>query len=158
LNKTANMKTLPLVESRKPGFVIRVHLTDGSVASFAQNDEVEAQKLWDKIHPSRLFAPSRLVLAGEHSKSLYVTAKIVRVDFIQKSSDCWEFPGGSPAQREWHSCPSQTPLPAPPNTSAVAESHSFAHSVPTPLSCFRLAPQVLVRWCEEAKAKMRRRY
>ena len=88
------MKTNPPVESKKPSFVVRVHLTDGSVASFAQNDEVEAQKLWDKIQPSRLFAPSRLVLAGEHSKSVYVTAQIVRVDFIQKSSDCWEFPGG----------------------------------------------------------------
>ena len=88
------MNANSLIDSNKPSLVIRVHLTDGSVASFAQNDEVEAQKLWDKIQPSRLFAPSRLVLAGEHSKSVYVTAQIVRVDFIQKSSDCWEFPGG----------------------------------------------------------------
>ncbi|MEO8426540.1 MAG: hypothetical protein ABI651_05430 [Verrucomicrobiota bacterium] len=78
----------------KPTFAIRVHLTDGSVESFAQDDEAEAQKLWDKIEPSRLFAQSRLVLAGEHSKSVYVTAQIVRVDFIQESNECWEFPGG----------------------------------------------------------------
>jgi hypothetical protein len=87
-------KTNPFIGSKKPGFVIRVHVTDGSVESFAQNDEGEAQKLWDKIQPTRLLAPSRLVLAGEHSKSVYVTAQIVRVDFIQKLSDCWEFPGG----------------------------------------------------------------
>jgi hypothetical protein len=47
------METNPHTESKKPSFVIRVHLTDGSVESFAQNDEVEAQKLWDKIEPSR---------------------------------------------------------------------------------------------------------
>jgi hypothetical protein len=89
-----SMKTNPHTESKKPSFVIRVHLTDGSVESFEQNDEAEAQKLWDKIEPSRLFAQSRLVLAGEHSKSVYVTAQIVRVDFIQESNECWEFPGG----------------------------------------------------------------
>jgi hypothetical protein len=88
------MKTNSHAESQKPGFVIRVHLTDGSVESFAQPDEAEAQKLWQKIEPSRLFAPTRLVLAGEHSKSVFVTAQIVRVDFIQESNECWEFPGG----------------------------------------------------------------
>jgi len=81
-------------QSQQPGFVIRVHLTDGSVESFAQTDETEAQKLWEKIEPSRLFASSRIVLAGEHSKSVFVTAQIVRVDFIQESNECWEFPGG----------------------------------------------------------------
>ena len=88
------MKTNTHGESPKPAFVIRVHLTDGSVESFAQSNEVEAQKLWDKIEPSRLFVPSRLVLAGEHSKSVFVTAQIVRVDFVRKSNECWEFPGG----------------------------------------------------------------
>jgi hypothetical protein len=88
------MKTKSRRESHKPAFVIRVHLTDGSVESFAQTDEAEAQKLWDKIEPSRLFAQSRLVLAGEHSKSVFVTAHILRVDFIQETYECWEFPGG----------------------------------------------------------------
>jgi hypothetical protein len=88
------MKTKSRKESHKPAFVIRVHLTDGSVASFAQTDEAEAQKLWDKIEPSHLFAQSRLVVAGEHSKSVFVTAHILRVDFIQETYECWEFPGG----------------------------------------------------------------
>jgi hypothetical protein len=89
-----SMKTNRPAESRKSSFVIRVHLTDGSVESFAQNDEGEAQKLWDKIEPSRLFTQPRLVVAGEHSKSVFVTTQIVRVDFIRASNDCWEFPGG----------------------------------------------------------------
>jgi hypothetical protein len=81
-------------ESQKSGLVIRVHLTDGSVETFAQTDETEANKLWEKIEPSHLFAQSRLVLAGDHSKSVFVTDQIVRVDFVRKSNECWEFPGG----------------------------------------------------------------
>ncbi len=88
------MKTNLRAESKKPAFVVRVHLTDGSVESFAQTDEVEARKLWEKIEPSRLFAQSRLVLAGDHSKSVFVAEQIVRIDFVQQSNECWEFPGG----------------------------------------------------------------
>ena len=88
------MKTNLPAESQKPGFVIRVHLTDGSVESFVQTDEAEANKLWEKIEPSRLFAQSRIVLAGDHSKSVFVTCQIVRVDFVRESNECWEFPGG----------------------------------------------------------------
>ena len=88
------MKTQSIEKSLKPAFVIRVHLTDGSVESFAQTDAAEAQKLWDKIEPSRLFAQSRLVVAGEHSKSVFVTSHILRVDFIQETNECWQFPGG----------------------------------------------------------------
>jgi hypothetical protein len=88
------MKTKSVEESEKPAFAIRVHLTDGMVESFAQTDVAEAQKLWDKIEPSRLFAQSRLVVASEHSKSVFVTANILRVDFIQEINECWQFPGG----------------------------------------------------------------
>lgn len=88
------MKTTDPLKPHQPAFIIRVHLTDGSVESFVQSDAAEAQKLWDRIEPSRLFAPARIVLAGEHFKSVYVTCQIVRVDFVQKSSECWEFPAG----------------------------------------------------------------
>ena len=88
------MKTNARAQSNKAGFLIRVHLTDGSVESFAAMDEAEAQRIWEKIEPSRLFAQPRLVLAGEHSKSVFVSAQILRVDFIQESHECWEFPGG----------------------------------------------------------------
>ena len=80
--------------AQKPALVIRVHLTDGSVESFAQMDGVEADKLWEKIEPSRLFSQTRLVLAGDYSKSVCVTAQIVRVDFVREGNECWEFPGG----------------------------------------------------------------
>jgi hypothetical protein len=88
------MKTQSRGEMPKPAFAIRVHLTDGSVQSFAPTTEPEAKKLWDQIEPSRLFVQSRLVLAGEHSKSVFVTAHVLRVDFIQDTYECWKFPGG----------------------------------------------------------------
>jgi len=70
------MKTKFPEKSQRPLFTIRVHLTDGSVESFAPASETEAKKLWDQIEPSRLFAQSRLILAGECSKSVFVTAHI----------------------------------------------------------------------------------
>ena len=88
------MKTNPSAKSQKPGLVIRVHLTDGSVESFAAKDEAEAQKIWDSVEPARLFAPARLVLAGERFKSVFVTSQIVRVDFVHGLFACWKFPGG----------------------------------------------------------------
>ncbi|MGO8766461.1 MAG: hypothetical protein ACLQSR_15150 [Limisphaerales bacterium] len=81
-------------QSQQPAFAIRVHLADGSVESFAPTSEAEAKKLWDQIEPSRLFAQPRLVLAGEHSQSVFVTAQILRVDFVQDTYECWKFPGG----------------------------------------------------------------
>jgi len=88
------MKSNLTSESQKPGFVIRVHLTDGSVESFAQADAAQAQNIWQTVEPARLFAQPRLVIAGEHSKSVFVSAHILRVDFIQDTFDCWEFPCG----------------------------------------------------------------
>ena len=88
------MKTNARAKAKKTTFAIRVHLTDGSVESFAPPNEAEAQKLWDRIEPSRLFAQPRLVLAGEHFKSVFATANILRVDFIQDTYECWKFPGG----------------------------------------------------------------
>ena len=88
------MKTKSREKPQKPAFAIRIHLTDGSVQSFAPTSEAEAKKLWDQIEPSRLFVQSRIVLAGEHYKSVFATAHILRVDFIQDTYECWKFPGG----------------------------------------------------------------
>ena len=73
---------------------IRVHLTDGSVHSFAQADNVLARKIWDGVEPARLFARPRIVVGSEHSKAVFVSAEIVRVDFLHDGLQCWEFPGG----------------------------------------------------------------
>jgi hypothetical protein len=87
------MKTDVRTELPTTGFIIRVHLADGSVESFAA-DEAQARKIWEGTEPARLFAAPRLVLAGEYSKSVFVSAQILRVDFLQKTYECWRFPGG----------------------------------------------------------------
>src|SRR6476661_412888 len=78
----------------KPPLTIRIHLTDGSVHAFTQHDETMNRKLWDAIEPSRLFMQQRIVIGSEHSKSVFVAAEIIRVDFLHASFQCWEFPGG----------------------------------------------------------------
>ena len=77
-----------------PVLTLRFHLTDGSVHSFAQADETLVSKLWDSVEPTRLFARQRIVVGSEHSKSVFVSSEISRIDFLHASFQCWEFPGG----------------------------------------------------------------
>lgn len=79
--------------SDKP-LTIRVHLTDGSVHPFTQTDATISEKLWKTIEPARLFAQRRIVVGSEHSKSVFVTAEVNRVDFVHESFERWEFPRG----------------------------------------------------------------
>lgn len=88
------MKTDVTTKTTTPDFVIRFYLTDGSVETFIVTDEPEARKIWQKVDPSRLFSQPRVVLAGEHSKSVFVSAQLLRIDFIQDTFKCWQFPEG----------------------------------------------------------------
>jgi hypothetical protein len=36
----------------------------------------------------------RIVVGSEHSKSVFVSAEIIRIDFLHGSFQCWEFPHG----------------------------------------------------------------
>jgi hypothetical protein len=88
------MTTNPQTNLSKPPLTIRFHLTDGSVHSFSQADATINEKLWDAIEPARLFTHQRIVVGSEHSKSVFVAAEIIRVDFLHDSFQCWEFPRG----------------------------------------------------------------
>ena len=88
------MKTNQHNNPSRAAMTVRVHLTDGSVHSFIQSDGAAARKLWDDVEPAKLFARPRIVIGSEHSKAVFVSAEIVRVDFLQDSFQCWEFPGG----------------------------------------------------------------
>jgi hypothetical protein len=88
------MTTDPQTNLSKPPLIIRFHLTDGSVHSFTQADTTINEKLWDAVAPSRLFMHQRIVVGSEHSKSVFVAAEIIRVDFLHESFQCWEFPRG----------------------------------------------------------------
>src|SRR6185503_1783081 len=89
-----SMKNDCQANSSKPPLTIRFHLTDGSIHSFTQTDTTINEKLWDAIEPSRLFMHQRIVVGSEHSKSVFVAAEIIRVDFLHDSFQCWEFPRG----------------------------------------------------------------
>src|SRR2546427_8468742 len=80
--------------SSNPILTIRFHLPDGSVHSFVQTDSAAARKIWDAVDPARLFARPRIVIGSDHSKAVFVSAETIRVDFLQDSFQCWEFPGG----------------------------------------------------------------
>src|SRR4030095_9897323 len=88
------MKTNPAESLSNPVLTIRFHLTDGSVQSFVQPDDAVAQKIWESVEPKRLFAHPRIIIGSEHSKTVFVSTEIIRVDFLHDSLQCWEFPGG----------------------------------------------------------------
>ena len=88
------MKTNQHKNQSLPVLTIRFHLTDGSVHSFVQTDDEAARRLWEGVDPARLFARPRIVVGSEHSKAVFVSAETVRVDFLQDSFQCWDFPGG----------------------------------------------------------------
>ena len=88
------MKTNASTSASKPFLTIRFHLTDGSVHSFVQTDDAVARKIWESVDPARLFARPRIVIGSDHSKAVFVSAETIRVDFLQDSFQCWEFPGG----------------------------------------------------------------
>lgn len=94
LTTVDHMNTNTPLRSSSPAMLLRVHLTDGSVESFMQADEAKAKNIWQCVDPGRLFAQQRLVLAGTHSKSVFVCSEIIRIDFIQQAWTCWEFPEG----------------------------------------------------------------
>jgi hypothetical protein len=74
--------------------IVRIHLADGSTESFVQADEAAARRIWESIDPVRLFGQQRLVIAGAHSKSVFVGSEIARIDFVQQFCPCWRFPEG----------------------------------------------------------------
>ena len=88
------MKTNPSKTSSNPVLTIRFHLTDGSVQSFVQTDDSAAQKIWESVEPARLFAHPRLIIGSKHSKAVFVSCEIIRVDFVHDSFECWQFTGG----------------------------------------------------------------
>jgi hypothetical protein len=88
------MKTDPENNPSKSGLTIRFHLTDGSIHSFAQTVSAAVEKLWKTVDPARLFAHQRIVIGSEHSKSVFVSVEVVRVDFLSESLQCWKFPAG----------------------------------------------------------------
>jgi hypothetical protein len=86
-------------EASKPEatpLIIRFHLVDGAVESFVQEDAAVAGRLWESVEPQRLFDQARLIVADRHSKTVYVSERVNRVDFIGIHQRRWCFPGCFP--------------------------------------------------------------
>jgi hypothetical protein len=68
----------------QPALKIRFQFVDGSEETFFQPDKNRAEGILQQINPFHLFNQSRVVLADDYSKSVFVCARINRVDFVFK--------------------------------------------------------------------------
>jgi hypothetical protein len=66
----------------RPALEIHIHFADGSKETFVQPHVAMAESLLQQINPSHLFTQSRIVVADDYSKSVFVCAQINRVDFV----------------------------------------------------------------------------
>lgn len=68
--------------NRYPALEIRVHLVDGSQESFIQTHTSAAQEIRRRAATTNIFAQTRLVLADDYSKSVFVCSQINRIDLL----------------------------------------------------------------------------
>src|SRR5690349_4905712 len=59
-----------------------IHLKDGNILKFFQNDITAAQMILDSIHPKQFFNQPDVTIAGRYSMTVYPTAGITRVEFV----------------------------------------------------------------------------
>src|SRR2546430_16025434 len=81
-NKTESLE----MEKGRPALEIRFHFVDGSSRVFNQSDAEAAESIRQGINPSHLFNQSRIVVADDYSKSVFVCSQINRVDFLFNDS------------------------------------------------------------------------
>ena len=68
--------------SSRPALEIRIHFTDGSKEFFVQPNVEMAENILQQINPSHLFTQSRIVVADDYSKSVFICSQINRIDFV----------------------------------------------------------------------------
>jgi len=78
----------PTGVSTRPALEIRFYFVDGSEETFIQTDAEAAEATRRHVNLSSLFNQSRIVVADEYSKSVFVCSEINRIDFV---CDCPEF-------------------------------------------------------------------
>jgi hypothetical protein len=73
-----------VLESRTNGLAleIRFHFVGGSRQIFTQTNAEAANGILRRINPSHLFSQSRIVVADDYSKSVFVCSQINRVDMV----------------------------------------------------------------------------
>src|SRR5271163_987865 len=78
----------PKRSSTCPPLEIIFHFTDGSKEKFIQTDAKVAEATLGQVNLSSLFHQTRIVVADDYSKSVFVCSEINRIDFV---CDCPEF-------------------------------------------------------------------
>ena len=70
---------------------VHIHLVDGRVIQFVQDQVVAAQKVLDHIQPKRLFTAQNLMVGGGHALTAIPSSAIVRLDLIGDRLPDWSF-------------------------------------------------------------------
>ena len=70
------------LETSRPALEIRLQFVDGSDETFIQQDTNAAQKILQQINLAHLFSQTRIVVADDYSKSVFICSEIDRIDFL----------------------------------------------------------------------------
>ncbi|MCW3052245.1 MAG: hypothetical protein JWN14_1415 [Chthonomonadales bacterium] len=70
---------------------IQVHLEDGRISRFEQNDPALVRTLLAHIQPTKLFAQPHIVLRDDKAMTLFPCTTIVRIDLIAPNVPEWPF-------------------------------------------------------------------
>jgi hypothetical protein len=68
---------------------MHVHLEDGHVARFVQDDPVVAQSILEAIQPNHLFTATQLLIGTDHALTAFQPRLVVRVDLITDLDPKW---------------------------------------------------------------------
>ena len=68
--------------SSRPALEIRFHFVDGSMETFIQPNAEVAEGIRNQINLGSLFHQSRIVVADDYSKSVFVGTQINRIDLV----------------------------------------------------------------------------
>ena len=75
-----NQRPTELSDSRA-ALEVRLHFVDGSEETFIQRDAEAGQRILQQINPAHLFTQTRIVVADDYSKSVFICSHINRIDF-----------------------------------------------------------------------------
>ena len=78
--------------SSRPALEIRFHFVDGSMETFIQPNAEVAEGIRNQINLGSLFHQSRIVVADDYSKSVFVGSQINRIDLIFDGSGLSRIP------------------------------------------------------------------
>ena len=82
----------PAKSRSRPALEIRFHFVDGSTETFVQPDAEVAEGIRNQINLGNLFHQSRIVVADDYSKSVFVGSQINRIDLIFDGSGLSRIP------------------------------------------------------------------